>query len=332
MTGSEWFHFLQFGASKESMQGIFTETWRFALAQKPSGRRRADVKINFFEQFELRSRSSVEQSQRAKAARLARKAERKLARVTQAAMIEANTEAQRINGAVVPAIAPTKTQRIRPLKNFATMSVAAGLLATAALPAYAMSPDLAAMTRLITTDAAQVASNPDTQNLTVVAVNSEKYSRSTYKTISANELLRQQTLAAARGWSGPTAADFLLNPPYPKYDTAQVMKVANKYVGVPYVFGGDSPAAFDCSGYVAYVFAQFGIALPHSVHGQARMGKIIKPEDALPGDLVVFNDLSHDGIYAGNGNFYHAPRPGDHVKLATIYTSNIFFVRLGIDG
>ena len=100
-----------------------------------------------------------------------------------------------------------------------------------------------------------------------------------------------------------------------------------------YVYSGKKlHTGFDCSGFVGYVFAQFGIALPHSVHGQARLGKIIKPEDALPGDLVVFNDLSHDGIYAGNGNFFHAPRPGDRVKLATIFTSKIFFVRLGIDG
>jgi cell wall-associated NlpC family hydrolase len=42
----------------------------------------------------------------------------------------------------------------------------------------------------------------------------------------------------------------------------------------------------------------------------------------------VFDDLSHDGIYAGNGNFYHSPRPGDYVKLAPIFTSNIHFVRL----
>ncbi|MFM5904169.1 MAG: C40 family peptidase [Microbacteriaceae bacterium] len=302
------------------------------MAKKPGGRRRADVKINFFEQFELRSRSSAEQAERAKQARLARRAERKNTRAAEAVMLEASVQPILQTGSVIQAVVPTKTARLRPLRNIATMAVASGMLATAALPAYAMSPDLAAMTRLITTDAAQIASNPDTQNLTVLAVNSEKYSRSTYKTISANELARQQILAAARGWSGPTAADFLLNPPFPSYDTTQVMKVANKYVGVPYVFGGDTPAGFDCSGYVAYVFAQFGIALPHSVHGQARLGKIIKPEDALPGDLVVFNDLSHDGIYAGNGNFFHAPRPGDRVKLATIYTSNVHFVRLGIDG
>jgi cell wall-associated NlpC family hydrolase len=311
---------------------LVTETWRFALANKPSGRRRADVKISFFEQFELRSRSSVEDSARAKEARVARRAERRNTRAAEAVIIEASSQPSVLSGSVIPAIKTSRSQKLRPITNFATMTVAAGMLATAALPAYAMSPDLAAMTRLATTDAAQVASNPDTQNLTVLAVNSEKYSRSTYKTISATELERQQILAAARSWDGPTAADFLLNPPYPSYDTAKVMQVANKYVGVPYVFGGESPAGFDCSGYVAYVFAQFGIGLPHSVHGQARLGKIIKPEDALPGDLVVFNDLSHDGIYAGNGNFFHAPRPGDRVKLATIFTSNVFYVRLGIGG
>jgi len=302
------------------------------MADKPSGRRRADVKISFFEQFELRSRSSVEHSARAREARLARRADRKIRRAAEAVFVSADSNQAALSGAIIPAVKVTRAQTLRPLKNFATMTVAAGMLATASLPAYAMSPDLAAMTRLITTDAAQVASNPDTQNLTVLAVNSEKYSRATYKTISANELQRQQILAAARGWSGPTAADFLVNPPFPTYDTAKVMQVANKYVGVPYVFGGDTPAGFDCSGFVSYVFAQFGIALPHSVHGQARLGKIISPEDALPGDLVIFNDLSHDGIYAGNGNFFHAPRRGDNVKLATIYTSKVFFVRLGIDG
>jgi len=302
------------------------------LADKPSGRRRADVKISFFEQFELRSRSSVENSARSKEARVNRRAERKIRRSAEAVMIGASAQQAVLSGAIIPFVSATRAQRLRPFKNFATMTVAAGMLATASLPAYAMSPDLAAMTRLVTTDAAQVASNPDTQNLTVLAVNSEKYPRSTYKTISANELERQQILAAARGWSGPTAADFLLNPPFPTYDTAKVMQVSNKYVGVPYVFGGDTPAGFDCSGFVSYVFAQFGIALPHSVHGQARLGKIIRPEDALPGDLVVFNDLSHDGIYAGNGNFFHAPRRGDNVKLATIYSSNVFYVRLGIGG
>jgi cell wall-associated NlpC family hydrolase len=156
-----------------------------------------------------------------------------------------------------------------------------------------------------------------------------KYARGNYESANANEIARQETLNAYRTYDGPTAADYVLNPPYSKLDGATILKVASSYVGTPYVFGGETPRGFDCSGYVAFVFAQFGIALPHSVHGQNRMGILIKPEDALPGDLVIMDDLGHDGIYAGNGNFYHAPRPGDYVKLAPIYTSRIHFVRLG---
>jgi cell wall-associated NlpC family hydrolase len=160
-------------------------------------------------------------------------------------------------------------------------------------------------------------------------VNTVKYARGNYESANANEIARQETLNAYRTYTGPTAADYILNPPYSKLDGATILKVAAKYVGTPYVFGGETPRGFDCSGYVAFVFAQFGIALPHSVHGQNRMGILIRPEDALPGDLVVMDDLGHDGIYAGNGNFYHAPRPGDYVKLAPIYTSRVHFVRLG---
>jgi cell wall-associated NlpC family hydrolase len=209
------------------------------------------------------------------------------------------------------------------------MAVASGLFATFALPAYAYDPDVAAMSRFTTTDAQAVASAADTQNLTVAAVNTVKYARGSYESANANEIARQETLNAYRTYTGPTAADYVLNPPYSKLDGATILKVAASYVGTPYVFGGETPRGFDCSGYVAFVFAQFGIALPHSVHGQNRMGILIKPEDAVPGDLVIMDDLGHDGIYAGNGNFYHAPRPGDYVKLAPIYTSRIHFVRLG---
>ena len=301
------------------------------MANKATGRHRADVEINVLESFELRSRRSIRESERARLSRLARKQAKKLAKL-QAAEKAANPErAQAVSSGryLVRAQRKIKFYQRRGFRNSVNMAVASGLFATCALPAYAYSPEDAAMSRFSTTDAQAIASAADTQNLTVAAVNTVKYARGNYESANANEIARQETLNAYRTYTGPTAADFILNPPYSKLDGATILKVAAKYVGTPYVFGGETPRGFDCSGYVAFVFAQFGIALPHSVHGQNRMGILIRPEDALPGDLVVMDDLGHDGIYAGNGNFYHAPRPGDYVKLAPIYTSRIHFVRLG---
>ena len=301
------------------------------MANKATGRHRADVEINVLESFELRSRRSIRESERARQSRLARKQAKKLAKL-QAAEKAANPErAQAVSAGryLVRAQRRIKFYQRRGFRNSVNMAVASGLFATFALPAYAYSPEDAAMSRFSTTDAQAVASAADTQNLTVAAVNTVKYARGNYESANANEIARQETLNAYRTYTGPTAADYILNPPYSKLDGATILKVAAKYVGTPYVFGGETPRGFDCSGYVAFVFAQFGIALPHSVHGQNRMGILIRPEDALPGDLVVMDDLGHDGIYAGNGNFYHAPRPGDYVKLAPIYTSRVHFVRLG---
>jgi cell wall-associated NlpC family hydrolase len=300
------------------------------LANKATGRHRADVEINVLESFELRSRRSIRESERARLSRLARKQAKKLAKL-QAAEKAANPErAQAVSSGryLVRAQREIKFYHRRGVRNFVTMTVASGLFATFALPAYAYSPEDAAMSRFSTTDAQAVASAADTQNLTVAAVNTVKYARGNYESANASEIARQETLNAYRTYSGLTAADYILNPPYSKLNGATILEVAAKYVGVPYVFGGETPGGFDCSGYVAFVFSQFGVALPHSVHGQNRMGILVKPEDALPGDLVVFDDLSHDGIYAGNGNFYHAPRPGDSVKLAPIFTSRIHFIRL----
>jgi cell wall-associated NlpC family hydrolase len=238
------------------------------------------------------------------------------------------TEVNELGETIVRQVVQTKTQRQRSLKSFLTMSISLGMLTTAALPAYAFSPDVAAMSRFTTTDASSIANNADTQNLTVVAVNLNVYKRSVYKSVTAEEILRKQLLTSIRIDNSPKVAALLENPPFSKLDPVQIMNVAAKYEGVPYAFGGDTPAAFDCSGFVAYVFANFGVGLPHSVHGQDTVGKRIKAEHARPGDLVVFDDLSHDGIYAGNGNFWHAPRRGDHVKLAPIYSANIHFVRI----
>ena len=79
-----------------------------------------------------------------------------------------------------------------------------------------------------------------------------------------------------------------------------------------------------------FVYAKFGVSLPHSVHAQDGIGTPIAEADALPGDVVVFNDDSHDGFYAWNGMILHAPYPGAQVRIQKIWTSNVHFVRFGI--
>jgi peptidoglycan DL-endopeptidase CwlO len=101
---------------------------------------------------------------------------------------------------------------------------------------------------------------------------------------------------------------------------SQVVSIAMQYLGVPYVWGGESPRGFDCSGLVAYVYAQVGISLPHYTVSQWNYpGAVSVPRDQLqPGDLVFFDGLGHVGIYIGNNEFIHAPHTGTVVSIDSL--------------
>jgi peptidoglycan DL-endopeptidase CwlO len=113
--------------------------------------------------------------------------------------------------------------------------------------------------------------------------------------------------------------------PAPPVDDGSIVSVARRYLGVPYVFGGASPSGFDCSGLVLFVFAQFGISLPHSSLQQGANG--VRVADPAPGDLVILDGGNHIGIYTGDGSMIHAPMPGRVVVERPIYTANHYFVR-----
>jgi peptidoglycan DL-endopeptidase CwlO len=100
-----------------------------------------------------------------------------------------------------------------------------------------------------------------------------------------------------------------------------VVGVAMKYLGTPYVYGGASPGGFDCSGFVAYVFGQVGVSLPHYSGAQYGMGSAVPRDQLQPGDLVFFDGLGHVGIYIGGGQFIHAPHTGDVVKISSLSES-----------
>jgi cell wall-associated NlpC family hydrolase len=97
-----------------------------------------------------------------------------------------------------------------------------------------------------------------------------------------------------------------------------VVGIAMRYLGVPYRWGGASPSGFDCSGFVMYVYAQVGVALPHSSYSQYGMGSPVSRDQLQPGDLVFFDGLGHVGIYVGGGSFIHAPHTGDVVKISSM--------------
>ena len=97
--------------------------------------------------------------------------------------------------------------------------------------------------------------------------------------------------------------------------------IAQRYLGVPYVWGGESPSGFDCSGLLQYVYNQLGVKLPRVAADQARAGQpVASLADARPGDLIAFGEpVDHIGIYAGNNLMVVAPKTGDVVKVQEIY-------------
>lgn len=96
----------------------------------------------------------------------------------------------------------------------------------------------------------------------------------------------------------------------------RIVAYAKRFRGIRYVYGGSSPrSGFDCSGFVRFVYAHFGVALPHSSYADFDLGHRIARSSLRPGDLVFFDAVGHVGIYVGNGRFIHAPHSGTRVRI-----------------
>jgi cell wall-associated NlpC family hydrolase len=108
---------------------------------------------------------------------------------------------------------------------------------------------------------------------------------------------------------------------------ADAVSVALKYLGVPYVWGGEDPSGFDCSGLTSYVYREIGISIPRTSREQYRVGAFIAASELdklQPGDLVFFgyggdpDRVHHVGMYVGDGDFIHAPGTGDRVSVTSL--------------
>ena len=103
----------------------------------------------------------------------------------------------------------------------------------------------------------------------------------------------------------------------------RVVQIAEQFLGLPYVYGGSTPAGFDCSGFTSYVFKQMGYTLNRVSADQINNGVPVSKSELLPGDLILFKKqgasrIHHVGIYVGNGTMIHSPQTGDVIKYASI--------------
>ncbi|WP_276585425.1 MULTISPECIES: C40 family peptidase [unclassified Curtobacterium] len=260
-------------------------------------------------------------------------------------------------------VKPTASSRKRKFMAPVVLAVAAGMFGTMAVPAA-----FAATQQTGASDAAaaqQAVRTTESQQLTVsdaavlADTSRDGFSATSTATLDARKHAAEVEAARAAAakqyasYTGPTATDYLAssktttatgttaaaavpaaaaaapaaNTPF---SLPAVVATAKQYIGTPYVFGGATPAGFDCSGYVMFVYAQYGINLAHSVPLQDAAGTTIPTSEAQPGDVVVFNSEAHDGFYMGNGMIMDAPKPGGAVSIRPIWTSAYHIVRFGV--
>jgi cell wall-associated NlpC family hydrolase len=127
-------------------------------------------------------------------------------------------------------------------------------------------------------------------------------------------------VTASDGKTAPPVVSSERTPEVPPPTRAErAVRYALDAVGVPYRWGGESPATgFDCSGLVRWAYGHVGIDLPHSSYALYGVGRRAAMSRLEPGDILFFEGLGHVGLYVGNGRMVHAPQTGRDVEIVTL--------------
>jgi cell wall-associated NlpC family hydrolase len=141
--------------------------------------------------------------------------------------------------------------------------------------------------------------------------------------------LAQQQAAARKAQEGTTSQGGTSSSDTGTTDTtdssyaakaAKALAFARAQIGKPYVWGATGPGSYDCSGLTQAAWKAAGVDLPRTTYDQVNAGTTVSLADAQPGDLIFFyDDISHVGVYIGNGMMIHAPKPGAYVREESIY-------------
>ncbi|WP_405517478.1 NlpC/P60 family protein [Streptomyces canus] len=138
----------------------------------------------------------------------------------------------------------------------------------------------------------------------------------------AAELARQQAAAekAAQEATAPQESTSTATDSSYATKAAKALAFVRAQIGKPYVWGATGPDSYDCSGLTQAAWKAAGVDLPRVTYDQVNAGTTVTLADAQPGDLVFFyDDISHVGLYIGNGMMIHAPKPGAYVREESIY-------------
>ena len=178
------------------------------------------------------------------------------------------------------------------------------------------------------TDYSKVTSRNDGAVVTIVGIDNGWYkvktSGGSVGYVSSDYMVTCKDSAGSRGDGTVVAASSSLGQ--------QIVDYAAQFLGTPYVYGGNGPNSFDCSGFTSYVYRHFGYTLNRTATGQLSNGVSVSKSELQPGDLVFFKSggskpVSHVGIYVGGGQFIHASTNTYEVRydnLTSGYYNNVY--------